>query len=113
MLELPLIKQHVRLEQDFIEDDRLLETYCRAAQRLVENQTGRTLYTQEEAIPTDAEGVATDEHALVMNDDIATAMLLVIGHWYATRESVVIGTITATTPMAFESLISPYRHYHL
>ena len=29
MLELDIIKQHVRLEPDFSEDDALLETYSR------------------------------------------------------------------------------------
>ncbi len=98
MLELDIIKQHVRLEPDFTEDDTLLDTYSTAAQRLVENHTGRTLYATQGEIPT--------------QDDITTAMLLLIGHWYANRESVVVGTITSELPMAVEALIAPYRHFH-
>jgi hypothetical protein len=48
----------------------------------------------------------------VLDDDITTAMLLLIGHWYANRESVVVGTITSELPMAVEALIAPYRHFH-
>ncbi|MBI46752.1 MAG: hypothetical protein CMG91_04685 [Marinobacter sp.] len=113
MLELDIIKQHVRLEPDFVEDDTLLETYSTAAQRLVENHTGRTLYATAAEIPKDPDtGEVTDEDALVLDDDITTAMLLLIGHWYVNRESVVVGAITSELPMAVEALISPYRHFH-
>tara|TARA_R110000850_G_scaffold264606_1_gene393786 strand:+ start:27334 stop:27681 length:348 start_codon:yes stop_codon:yes gene_type:complete len=113
MLELDIIKQHVQLELDFVEDDTLLDTYSTAAQRLVENRTGRTLYATAGEIPTDPDtGEVTDEDALVLDDDITTAMLLLIGHWYANRESVVVGTITSELPMAVDSLILPYRHFH-
>lgn len=40
---------------------------------------------------------------------IKQAMLLLIGHWYASRESVVIGTIVAELPMAVQSLLSAER----
>lgn len=113
MLELDIIKQHVRLEPDFVEDDVLIDTYATAARKLVENRTGRTLYATETEVPKDSDGNVTDETALVLDDDMTTAMLLLIGHWYANRESVVIGTITAEVPMAVDALISPYRHYQI
>ena len=55
MLELDIIKQHVRLEPDFVEDDALLDTYSTAAQRLIENHTGRTLYATAGEIPTETD----------------------------------------------------------
>lgn len=112
MLELDIIKQHVRLEPDFDEDDTLLDTYATAAHRYVENHTGRNLYATETEIPTDSEGSVTDEHALVLDDDLTTAMLLLIGHWYENREAVAMGTIATQVPMAVEALITPYRHFH-
>ncbi|MBB3142198.1 head-tail connector protein [Halomonas organivorans] len=112
MLELDIIKQHVRLEPDEVEEDTLLDTYATAARRMVEHQTGRNLYATEGEIPTDAEGNATDEHALVLDDDLTTAMLLLIGHWYENREAVALGTIATELPMAVQALISPYRHFH-
>lgn len=105
MLELDIIKQHVRLEPDFDEDDTLLDTYATAAHRYVENHAGRTLYATEGE-------VVDDEHALVLDDDLTTAMLLLIGHWYENREAVAMGTTATQVPMAVEALITPYRHFH-
>lgn len=107
MLELDIIKQHVRLEPDFIDDDVLLDTYSNAARRLVENQTGRAVYATTEEIPGPG-----DENALVLDDDITTAMLLLIAHWYENREAVVVGDTASSLPMAVDALITPYRHYH-
>lgn len=112
MLELDIIKQQCRIEQDFIDDDGLLDTYANAARRLIENETGRALYATAVEIPKDAEGNVADPHALLLDDDITTAMLLLIGNWYASREAVVIGSISSELPFAINSLILPYRHYH-
>ena len=114
MLELDIIKQHVRLEPDVTDDDTLLETYATAAQRLIEHHTARTLYATAGEIPTDTEtGEITDDSALVLDDDITTAMLLIIGHWYENRESVVVGSTASELPMAVDALISPHRHYQI
>lgn len=114
MLELDIIKQQVRLEPDEVEDDTLLDTYATAAQRLVENMTRRTLYATAAEIPTDTEtGESLDPDALVLDDDITTAMLLLIGHWYANRESVVIGSISSELPMAVNALVKPYQHFNV
>ena len=40
-----------------------------------------------------------------------SAMLLLIGHSYANREAVVVGTITAEVPMAVESLLWSSRNW--
>lgn len=108
MLELDIIKQHVRLELDFDADDTLLDTYAGAAKRYVERYTDRKLYAT-----TSESGYADDPDALLLDDDITVAMLLLIGHWYANREGVVIGTIPAEAPMAIESLLWPYRRLGL
>lgn len=113
MLELEIIKQQCRIEQDETEEDALLDTYATAARRLVENKTGRNIYATPEEIPKDVDGNAIDDRALVLDDDITTAMLLVIGHWYANRESVVVGTITSELPMAVNAIIAPYQFYNV
>lgn len=114
MLELEIIKQQCRLEPDDDSEDMLLDTYATAAQRLVENRTGRTLYATEGEVPTDPEtGETTDDTALVLDDDLTTAMLLLIGHWFENREAVVVGSTTSELPMAVEALIAPYRHYQI
>lgn len=40
---------------------------------------------------------------------IRAAMLLLIGHWYANREPVVIGETAAVLPMAADALLAPFR----
>lgn len=40
---------------------------------------------------------------------LISAMLLMIGHLYANRESVITGTVTATLPLGFEALCDKYR----
>ncbi|WP_110693294.1 head-tail connector protein [Salinicola halophyticus] len=44
-------------------------------------------------------------------EDIELALLLLIGHWYENRESVVIGTITAEVPMGVEMMLFDYRRH--
>lgn len=44
---------------------------------------------------------------------IRHAMLLLIGHWYEHRESVVIGTSTVQVPLAVQALLGPYRRVRL
>lgn len=39
------------------------------------------------------------------------AALLLLGHWYANRETVVVGVSTSSVPLAYDSLIQPYRRY--
>lgn len=106
MLELDLVKQHCRIELDFIEDDTLLNTYITAAARYVETWTRRNLYQAE----TDA-GYAEDEDRILLTDDVKAAMLLLIGHWYANREAVATDKTPATVPFAVDSLLQPYRIY--
>ncbi|MEH6641401.1 head-tail connector protein [Vreelandella glaciei] len=104
MLDLDIIKQQCRIEQDESEEDALLETYANAARRYVENYTDRPLFETQEAAD-----LSESEYPLVLDEDITVAMLLMIGHWYINREAVVIGTITATLPLAVESILWPYR----
>lgn len=48
----------------------------------------------------------------VFPDALRQAMLLLIGHWYENRETVVIGQSPAELPMSVASLIAPYRVYY-
>ncbi|WP_447896044.1 head-tail connector protein [Vreelandella sp. GE22] len=107
MLDLDIIKLQCRIEPDDSDEDQLLETYSNAARRHVENFTDRPLFeTKEAAAQAILDGIP---HPLVLDDDITTAMLLLINHWYANREAVIVGSITATLPMAVETLLWPYR----
>ncbi|MCX0499734.1 head-tail connector protein [Erwinia billingiae] len=106
MIELSTVKEHCRIEPDFVDDDNLLGIYSRAAWRYVEKWTRRTLYQ----LNTDP-GYETDEDRLLFDDDIRSAMLLLIGHWYSNREAVVIGQTATEVPFAVEALLQPHKIY--
>jgi uncharacterized phiE125 gp8 family phage protein len=64
--------------------------------------------------PTAKEGyeTVTVEYSIGASEiekPLIQAGLLLIGHWYANRESVVTGTISSSLPLAYESLIQPYK----
>jgi uncharacterized phiE125 gp8 family phage protein len=44
---------------------------------------------------------------------IRHAMLLLIGHWYEHRESVVVGGNPVQVPLAVQALLRPYRRVRL
>lgn len=40
---------------------------------------------------------------------IKSAMLLLVGHWYANREAVVVGESVTSLPLAVDALLAPFR----
>ncbi|MEQ9944113.1 head-tail connector protein [Pectobacterium aroidearum] len=106
MLDIDLVKQHCRVESGN-DDDTLLNAYITTAERHVEKLTRRKLYENAEA-----EGYADDDDHLLL-EDVQVAMLLLIGHWYENRETVVIGQSAQSIPFTVESLLQPYRIYGL
>lgn len=106
MLDIGIVKEHCRVDSDFTGDDALLNLYTGAAARYVETWTRRKLYESEES-----PGYAEDEDSILPDDDVKAAMLLLIGHWYANRETVSVGQTVAEVPFAVEALLQPYRIY--
>lgn len=41
--------------------------------------------------------------------DLKHAILLLVGHWYAQRETVNVGNIVSEVPLAFDALVQPHR----
>ena len=101
MIDLPIVKAHLRVDHD--DEDALIEGYRDAALSAFETWTNRTLVDPDESLP-DPVG-----NALWMSKSIQQGALLLIGHWYGSREAVVIGTITAELPMATNALWKPHR----
>ncbi|EPY7018593.1 head-tail connector protein [Klebsiella michiganensis] len=108
MLELEVVKEHCRIEPDFTDDDSILTLYIGAASRYVETWTRRKMYESETS-----EGYADDPDSILLGDDVKAAMLLLIGHWYEHRETVVVGQTAIEAPFAVEALLQPYRIYGL
>ncbi|ARB29702.1 gp6-like head-tail connector protein [Pseudomonas tolaasii NCPPB 2192] len=101
MIDLPIVKAHLRVDHD--DEDALIEGYRDAALSAFETWTNRTLVSPDTALP-DPVG-----NALRMSKSIQQGALLLIGHWYSSRETVVIGAITAELPMATNALWKPHH----
>lgn len=93
MIELSRVKLHLRVDHD--EEDALIQGYLDAAQVHVEQHCDRTLV---EVNPTGPE-------QMLLTKDVEHAILLLVGHWYANREAVVIGTIASDVPLAVDRLL--------
>jgi len=98
MIDLALVKSHLRV--DGTEEDALIQTYIDAAISAFEAWTNRKLVT---VLPE------TVENHLVITKAIEQGALLLIGHWYANRESVAVGVSVSEMPMATKSLWMPHR----
>lgn len=93
MLDLDRVKLHLRV--DGSEEDAVISGYVEAAKAHVAMHCDRIL--------VEAEPVGPDEMGLT--PDVEQAILLLVGHWYANREAVVIGTISTAVPLAVDRLL--------
>lgn len=89
-------KAQCRIEPDEVDEDALLTGLIEAAISHIQSDINKPL-------------VAGGEEGQALTSALKLAALLLIGHWYTNREAVVTGTIATTLPLAYESLIHPYR----
>ena len=101
VLELPIVKAHLRVDHDG--EDELIQGYTDAALCAFETWTNRKLIGADDALP-DPVG-----NALVISKSIRQGALLLIGTWYNSRESVVVGVSAIELPMATNALWQPHR----
>ncbi|WP_425915934.1 head-tail connector protein [Pseudomonas sp. GWSMS-1] len=101
MIALAAVKAHLRVEHD--DEDTMIQGYIDGAISAFEVWTNRKLVADEASLP---EPIG---NALVISKSIQQGALMLIGHWYANAESVVIGTITAELPFATHALWQPHR----
>lgn len=97
MLDLNIVKQHLRLEPDITDDDELLRLYTGAAVAYVEQWTRRKLYMTRED-----DGFREDPDSLLLTDNVRAALLLLVAFWYENREPAGMGEISET-PFAVEA----------
>jgi uncharacterized phage protein (predicted DNA packaging) len=93
MLDLDRVKLHLRVDGD--EEDAVIEGYVEAAKAHVAMHCDRVLV---ETAPSGPEQMA-------LTPDVEQAILLLVGHWYANREAVVIGGTPSAVPLAVERLL--------
>ena len=108
MLTVEQVKLHCRIDADLVEEDEWIDRRIKAAVRHVEKYTRRTLYES-----ADDPLYLADPDALLYGEDIETAMLMLIAHWYANREAVITSGTSSTVDLAVESFLQPYRIYGL
>jgi hypothetical protein len=95
-LDLASVRDHLRLSSDTVEENSYLELLIAAARSSVESYIQRPVQFN-----TDEKNVSV----------VKVAMLLLIGHWYANREAVVIGTPKSEMPMAVTYLLMPLKKW--
>ncbi len=98
MIDLALVKSHLRV--DGVDEDALIQAYTDAAISAFEAWTNRKLVA---TLPE------TVENHLLITKSIEQGALLLIGHWYANRESVAVGVSVSEMPLATKSLWLPHR----
>lgn len=99
MVTLEQVKFQCRIDHD--DEDTLLIGYMAAARDHVQMHLDRTIY--DLAVPAD------DPDGVIDNASFDQATLMIVAHWYANRESVVVGTISGELPMSVDFLLNPYR----
>lgn len=92
-----ILKKHLNLDEQYLEDDELLKAYEMAAVQAVENHIARPL------------SEIVDEHGK-LPPSVKHAILLLVGHFYANRESVSFAS-ASVIPLAYEYLLQPYKSY--
>lgn len=93
MIELDLVKTHLRV--DGVEEDPLIQSYLDAALAHVEQHCDRVLVDADPVLPAE----------MALTRDVQQAVLLLVGHWYANREAVVISGSPAEVPLAVGRLL--------
>lgn len=92
-MDLALVKDQLRIDHDH--EDTLIQQYIDAAEAHVEQHCDRVLVDSDPA----------DESQMAFTPDVQQAILLLVGHWYANREAVVVGQTSQQVPLAFERLL--------
>lgn len=98
LLKMEEIKLQLRLDDDFSDEDELLELLGKAAQSRTENFLNRKLYATADDRPAD------DPDGLVISDDVKLALLLLVSHFYENR-STVTDVEKMELPMSFNWLL--------
>ena len=97
-LQLYQIKKHLNIDEDFHSDDEYLVELAQAAQNVVEVHLDRPLDSLE------------NEEGYIPSS-LTQAMLLLIGTWYASRESATFAS-NSVLPHSYDYIIALYKNYN-
>lgn len=97
-ISLECAKQHLNLEPDFVDDDELILQYIDAAELTVLLEVNASSFEELETEPGK------------LPAPLQQAILLLLGTFYGSRESIVYGVIMQQVP-AYKHLIHLYRNF--
>ncbi|KAB0585654.1 head-tail connector protein [Edwardsiella anguillarum] len=106
ILSLDQIKQQLRLEPDYADEDTLLTLLGGAVQARTETYLNRKLYPPGTSVPP------SDPDGLSVPDDVILGMLLLLTTYYENRSSV-SEVERVEVPQSYTWLVSPYRYIPL
>lgn len=106
MIDINRVRQQCKLDEDDDSEDSLLSSFLAAAKVMVADLINRPVIWAE-TLPTEPE-----ENALLANEIIELACLMLVGHFYANRESTTEESIKIV-PMGVSSMLNPYRVINL
>jgi len=97
-LQLYQLKKHLNIDSDFHDDDEYIMDLARVAENAVQKHIDRSFEELED-----------DDGNLPM--PLIQAMLLMVGTFYAKRESIAFAG-SSEVPLAFDYLLSLYKNYN-
>ena len=92
-LDLELVRRQCNIVADV--DDILLQQYVAAALSHIEQHCDRKL----------VEGEPAGQDEMRLSPDVMQAALLLVGHWAANREAVVVGEVSTEVQFGVERLL--------
>lgn len=99
-------RQHCRVDSD---DDQMLTLYGGAAEDAAQEFLNRRVYKDEDDLAAAVLAGTAGCDPIVVNDAIRAAVLLTLGHLYANRENVIVGSAVSEMKEGTRSLLWPYR----
>jgi len=90
-------------------DAQLIAFYLEAAEQEASDFINRKIYATQEELDAAVDADTAGSAPMVVTSAIKNAILLIVGHRFANREDVVIGTISSPLPNGSRSLLQHYR----
>lgn len=103
MLNLAMVKAHLRIDGDA--EDAYLASLIPVAHGFAEQFCDRRIYDTEEELAADT---CPDKKPILETETLRQAQLMMIGHWYATREAVELASLSVV-PLAAQTMLEMHR----
>ena len=106
LVEMAQAKAHLRVDEDYPDDQ--LSIYLGAAEEQAQEFLNRRVYATAELLAAAVLANVAGSDPIVVNDSIRAAVLLILGHLHANRETVT-SQQTYALPVGSQSLLWPFR----